>query len=187
MMDTLRLCLSAIALLVAIRGPEAEADVAVKNFRQIFESLKVVTGISNPPADIVGYYQKNQAILPVAGKVTEVSGNMLRAFAGLTGLFCKSLIANDATLPSDQRQAHSQVDFTAAPAAMTADIRTSVINDYALMFWSRDPSSTEITTLLTAMSQAEKALPAGVPASTKSVLLGACTAAGSSIDALVIN
>jgi hypothetical protein len=173
------------ALALAAAGPAlADESISIKNFRQIYDSLKVVTAVT-PDAEIQQAYREARTRLPRYGRIDEVSSPMLLAVTSLSGSFCKKMIAVDAarTDPA-QRRAHRQVNFAQGPAGLSAAIKGSVAAEYAKLFWQRDPTSAEITMLTTAMD--ESAATVGTTAAdTQKVLKVACTAVAASLESFV--
>lgn len=178
--------LAAVILLLGFSNRVFAADsISVKNFRQIFDSLRVITGVV-PDAEVNQAYQDAKNRLPRYGRIDEVSSPMLLAVTAVSGSFCKKMIAIDASIANrTNRRAHRMVDFTLGPSGMTSDIRRSVIQEYSRLFWQRDPVDSEIQTVLTTMADAATAIPTTTPADTQKVLKVACTAVASSLESYI--
>ena len=159
-------------------------EIAIKNFREIFESLIKATGVTPTQTHITAYQQVRDA-LPKFGEIEEYTPAMSLGVLKLSGHFCKSLIAEDAAKPPVQRRAHKEVDFQKPPKEMSESIRMSVIHSYAGLFWQATPASNEVLRLLNLMEKL--AASASVTSQgTKDVLLMTCTAVASAVEFLVI-
>lgn len=154
---------------------------AVKNFRQIFQSMQVATGIAGDSSAISSFWADSSGRLPKNGEVGEINTPAVLTLQSLASLFCKEMIAKDAGLPAGSRQAHRQVDFSLLPHGLSLSVRESVIEEYAAMFWGRSPSSVERILLLESMDRLVEELPATI-AGTQQLLLLGCTMMGSSVD-----
>jgi len=70
-----RLMKTILILLAAAVAQPAQAGLAVKNFREIFDSFVVSTGVDPSDPDINAYYSQSFTRLPMTGAVTEVSSS----------------------------------------------------------------------------------------------------------------
>ena len=180
-------CLFVMLGVLGIPTVHANADVvAVKNFRQVLEYLYLTTGVNPATADIAQYYAQGSTRLPKEGSVEEVSAPMLLTFASLSALFCKNMIQADSLVVDvSKRQAHSKVDFKKVPsAALTDEVRKSVIEEYAGLFWRRSPSELELASLNHAITQALMGRP-DVAVENSNALLVPCTAVASSLESII--
>jgi hypothetical protein len=171
------------ALLAA--APQAQAGLAVKNFREIFDSLVVSTGVSPTDQAINDYYSQSFTRLPMTGAVGEVSSSGLLTLTALSGMFCSSMIASDAKLDPTQRRATQAVDFTKSPRGLSAKIQESVIEAYFGLFLSRSPSPTELQALKDEFTEAAQNL-GDTAADTPSALSVVCTSVASSLESLIL-
>src|ERR1700722_13917385 len=89
----------------------AHAQLAVKNFREIFDSLQISTGVDPNDPNINAYYAQSYTRLPMTGAVGEVTSPGLLTLTALSGMFCSAMITNDAKLDPSQRRATQPVDF----------------------------------------------------------------------------
>lgn len=169
--------------LVAGQAQGAGTEPAIKNFRQIFQSMRVATGISGDSQAISSFWAESQGRLPRNGEVGEVNTPALLTFQSLAALFCKEMIDKDMSLPAAQRQAHRQVDFRLLPTAYSLAVRESVIEEYSAMFLGRSPDAVERILMLESMERLAESLPS-VAASTGQYFLLSCTLVGSSVDSL---
>jgi hypothetical protein len=162
-----------------------QVAVGVKNFQQLLASYAAITGVDPGDSDISDYFAQSKTRLPKKGRVDELSSPALLTAGALGGLFCEKMIASDAALPAAQRRAHKQVDFTKAPAAaLTSDVRTSVVGEYAGMFWQRSATATEQAALLAVFD--ESVTSGGTtPADTLLALRPVCGAVAGSLATLV--
>jgi hypothetical protein len=176
----------ALALFLSLAAPAAWAagvQPAIKNFRQIFQSLVAATGIPGTTGDIASYYADAQTRLPRNGVVGEVSAPMMLSFTALSSLFCRDMIQADRAKAPSSRRAHKKVDFTKGQDAFTPAIRENVIEEYAGLFWGRSPSAIETLLVLELIDEVGAGeLPAA--AVLDQMLLLACTSVASSVDGL---
>src|SRR5262249_42534089 len=89
------------------------ADTTLKNFREIYESMALVTGI-NPGENLElrQLFEKVQQQLPAQGRPDELTAPMIRAAANLGAGFCDRMIQKDsAEADPSLRRAHKKVDF----------------------------------------------------------------------------
>lgn len=159
-------------------------NVGMKNFRQIIASLYKITGVSLSDATVLETTTRLRSRLPTNGQVTELSAPMVLAMAEMTGAFCFQFIENDAALPAAQRRAHKLVVFGEGPQSLTPAIRTSVIGEYANLFWQRDPTADETTALNALFDGVTKDAPNQADELKRS-LRGVCAAVAGSLDTLV--
>ncbi len=174
-----------LILIAAAIAQPAQAGLAVKNFREIFDSLQVSTGVDPNDPDINAYYTQSYTRLPMTGAVTEVSSPGLLTFTALSGLFCSKMIATDATLAAAQRRATGPVDFTKGPKSLTAAIQQTVIENYFGLFLSRSPSQAELQTLQQEFSDVTKELTNNAT-DTPTALSAVCTSVASSLESLLL-
>src|SRR5438552_1932252 len=106
-------------------------DLSIKNFREIFESYALITGVPRTDAEVIAKFNDVKTKLPQKGAVEEISSPMTFAVTQLAIPFCKKMIAADANRPVGQRLAHKKIDFLKAPKALfTADIVQATVKDY---------------------------------------------------------
>ena len=184
--DTMRTTgkLAIYTLIAAVAAPAFAGVVpAVKNSRRILQSLVVATGVPATHPPIAAYYGGASSRLPRFGQASEVNAPMMLTFATLASLFCQEFIRRDADLPPAQRRAHSLIDFTRGPDAMTVAVRERTIEEYAELFFGRGPSAVERLLFLEEMDQLG-AGQAPAPQLTRDILLATCTTVASSVDSL---
>jgi hypothetical protein len=186
--------------------------IGIRNLDQLTLSMSTVTGVAladgsgNPIkatnasggtyADAANggapltFSSFNTTIMPwlsADGNAAGVTASMLLSTTGLAGIFCSTMLHNEATTPNLLKT----VKWTAGSKGLTSAIQSTVIGVFATSFWRRDPSATEATILTQSISDAIAGL-AGTgitdPSSqaTQTVLLVPCTAALSSIAFLSI-
>jgi hypothetical protein len=182
-----RLLRSSVPLLLALTfAVPAQAGIAVKNFREIYDSLVVSTGVTPAAYPAIDqFYAQSYTRLPLTGSVNEVTSPGLLAFTGLAGIFCSAMVSNDSQLAAAQRRATQNVDFTKGPKALTVSIQQSVIENYFGLFLSRSPSQTELQTLEDEFTEVNKNLTTQ-PADTATSLSVVCTSVASSLESLLL-
>src|SRR3954471_1832956 len=72
--------------------------LAVKNFRQVFDSLVVSTGVSPSDSAINDFYSSSYSRLPMTGSVNEINSSGLLTMTALSGMFCNKMVATDSKL-----------------------------------------------------------------------------------------
>ena len=168
-------------------GTHSFADVAVgvKNFRQLFDSYVVITGVNALDTEVQQTYQATMTRLPKDSDVEQLTTPMVLGVASLGGVFCKKMIANDAAKTDvTTRRAHTKVDFTKGPADLSDEIKKSVITEYAGLFWQRTPTDEEQAALLEVFSGAATGT-VGTPAETTAVLRATCASVASSLNTII--
>jgi hypothetical protein len=173
-----------ILVAVSVAQP-AHAQLAVKNFREIFDSLQVSTGVDPTDPGINAYYAQSYTRLPMTGAVAEVTSPGLLTFTAISGMFCQVMVANDAKLVAAQRRATGPVDFTQGPKALTADIEQAVIENYFGLFLSRSPSAAELQLLQVEFTDVIKEL-SDKATETPTALTAVCTSVASSLESLLL-
>jgi len=175
-----------LAAAVAAASTPARANgLAVKNFRQVFDSLAVSTGVSPSDQAINDFYAQSYSRLPMTGSVTEVNSPALLTLTGLSGMFCNKMVVADSKLASAARRAHQAVDFTQGPAGLSSAIRQQTIEAYFGLFLSRSPSKEELAVIDGELDELAQNL-GTKPADTLTALTAACTTVASSLDSLIL-
>lgn len=161
------------------------SSIALKNFREIYESMKIVTGVV-PSQSLYDLYQSVKDSLPKAGGVEEYNTLMQLDVSLLGGTFCREMITKDAAQTNPTlRWAHKDVDFAQPASGLTSVIRHSVIGEYAALFWQREATAEELNVLDTAMATLASQLGAGTD-STIDMLVANCATQINTIDFLTI-
>ena len=109
--------MGAFAFAVLMAGSPAQAQIGIKNFRQIIQSFNSLTGVMVTDPDVKATIEETRSRLPKFGRADEVNSAMLLAMTSLSGIFCQKLIAADAQKSPDQRRAHKSVDFAKIPSS----------------------------------------------------------------------
>ena len=192
--------------------PPVPGTIGIRNLDQLTLSMSTVTGVpmtsslgtptqatdSNgntyPDAANGGvpltFESFNTTITPwlsADGNATGVTASMLLSTTGLAGIFCSTLLHNEAKSPN----LLTAVKFSAGSKGLTAAVTASVIETFSTLFWRRDPSATEAQILAQSIADATAGL-AGTgitdpsTQATQTILLVPCTAALSSIAFLSI-
>jgi hypothetical protein len=179
-----KVCTAMLVASALVAAGAAQAQIAVKNHRQILQSLSLVTGIPLSDQDIQATYTETRSRLPREGTLDEISSPMLLANTALAGMFCKKMIERDSALPSDQRTILRDFDFSDRTVRFPRVQRLAVINDFAGVFWQRGASDGEAEVLLETFGYANEQL-ALTKAERMSTLVTGCTAIASSISSLL--
>ncbi len=155
----------------------ASATVGVKNFRQLEGSLRAVLGVSLATEETRGILKR----LPIDGKADKVSSSSLLATVQLVGAYCEQFIAVELRQKSNARRVHAKVDFFSPASKFSPAARESVVENYARVFWQRMPTEAEKSELLTLMADIESQSEQPKKKLWE-MLIGVCTAAGSSVE-----
>jgi hypothetical protein len=161
------------------------ADPNLKNFRQLNSSLSNVTGVSTADPEVLTTFSSVRTRLPQTGAIEEMSSPMLMGMFSLAGIYCRKMINDDSTKPVPIRRVHKDVDFSPGTRRLTQDMRMSVIDDYANLFWQRSLTPEETRLMYEAMdtSTVNQAL---TLQDRISVLLTTCTIFGSSLEFMIL-
>ena len=160
-------------------------EVSIKDFRELYESLKTSMNLDPAPSDALKtLYDSVYEILPPSGDVKEYNASMQWALTKLTAEFCRQRIKKDALLPSDARWLHKKVDFSHPPKAQTEMPFT--LNEYADVFWQRAVKPDEEKILDDFAKGVANALPDN-STSLVPYLASLCAIIGTSTDAVVIH
>lgn len=168
---------------VAVECTKTERSdaVALKNFREIFESLQVALRITPLPDGMVSKtFQAIRESLPSAHDVGQYNGSMQWALVKLTSEACRSRIETDSNLPSDKRWLHKKINFKTSPQAQDL---SSAVMDYAAVFWQRPTKNNEETAISTFLESIIKESPDEVK-SLVSILTALCSMMGSATEAI---
>jgi hypothetical protein len=175
-------CLSLI-LAIGTLSTEARAAVVLKNFRQIYESLIIATGVDGSDPAVSEYYAKVRNRLPKEGKPEEITAPAMLGYSALSGVFCKRMIEKDKAITDvTKRQAHAAIDFKKLPNQIDDNTRKKLLNTYSDLFWQREPTGDEMNTLLVLMKTAQTA---NTTADLQNILIVTCTAVAASLTSLI--
>lgn len=173
------------------RTHEILGTVGVKNVSQVAMAMSTVTGVPITSSYAVGAATTTLAaqaesirpLLSTDGKVEDMNASMLLAITGMAGGFCRAFLEVEASQANaGMRKAHASVTFPSGPSALTDEQAEQVIEQYAKLFWRREPNDDELKILKIAIMEAKsgQAVPANTAAArtaaTKELLLVPCAA-----------
>lgn len=158
----------------------SRATPGIAHFRQARESLAAITNVDPNAAAPLAYYNDAVTRLPKDGVIAEVNGTTLLAITGLSGVFCKEMIATEKTTAAASRTVHTMLDYTKKIEEIPAETRAQWVTALARRFWQRDPVEAESQTLLRLIDRVQ----AG-GGTTEQAALVLCTAAAASLDSIV--
>lgn len=166
---------------------EDTKPVTVAYSENTLVSMQQQTGIAMPSARTLAAANTAKAKITETGIVNTVNAPGLMAVTNVAGEICLDLVTEEKAKAAADRRFFNQVDFTAAPTAMTAAGKSDLVRRMARNFWGRNETVAEKTVLLTSIDAAT-ADPArtGVdgPTDTEDVTLFTCTAMLASLDAI---
>lgn len=174
-----RALLSSIAVASMLSGTAAQAEIGIKNFRQIIQSFSSLTAVPLTDTDVKATIDETQSRLPKFGRPDEVNSAMLLAMTSLSGIFCQKMIQSDSVKTVDQRRVHKMVDFTKIPSTYNDDARKAIMEEYAQLFWGRSASEMEKTALIKTFQDMQTSAGDTVDG-LKKALKATCTVVGSS-------
>lgn len=160
------------------------SEVSIKNFREIYESLKVSTNLE-PDAAAQSYqtYLKVFEILPTSGKVGEYGPSMQFAWVRLASEFCRERILKDAATSPASRWLHKKIDFSKS-AGLQSDL-SFLFGEYADVFWQRAQTPDEESSLTQFWKNTVTEL-GNTPESTIQALTAVCAVMGTTSDSILI-
>ena len=160
------------------------ATVGVKSFRQLYQQLSYVTGLTAAANSVVRTnFNAGQSVLSGDGDAETTSATMILAMTSLTGVFCDQFVKAEAATPAASRRIYVSIDFTKDQRSLTEATRRELIEKFAGAFWQRKPRDEETGIMLQALAEAETGRPYNTT-ETKSLAVLPCVLAGSSLDAL---
>lgn len=167
-------------------APGFAAQIALKNFREIFESLSVASGVK-PTAQMIQAFNAVRDSLPKNGDPEEYSAPMNMAVTRLAGHFCQAFVLADAAKADPKlRRSHKKIQFNKGPKDLTAEAKREVITDYARFYWQRDPEASEMETILALIDDLSTSVQLPATDAVRQVLALTCTSMASSLDFLAI-
>ena len=125
-------------LLVIILG-QAHGGIAIKNFREFYESLQVSTGIG-ASQNFVKAFTAVKEQLPQSGLPSEMNASAQMGMLALSSTACDEMITSDSKLDVDKRWVHRQIDFSKTADQLLMEPANSVFEEYAGIFWQRNPT-----------------------------------------------
>ncbi len=170
-----------LTLAVLFFANTAGADLGIKNYRQLYSSMAVVTGVPKDNRTTAAYFSTAYRRLSENGNVSGVTAPLLLTTTVLASRFCKEMIQMDSLKASGQRMAHGSVDFTKGPGSLSAEAQKDILTSYAYLFWGLEPTASELSIGLTTLNEAKQGQPE-TPDSLKKVLMAACTPALASLN-----
>jgi len=157
------------------------ADVGIKNYRQLYSTMSVVTGVpKNNPATST-YFTTAYRRLSETGAVTSVTAPLLLTTTVLASRFCKEMINIEAGKNSGQRTAHGAVDFAKGPKSFIESSQRDVLTRYAYLFWGMQPTQNELNIGLQVFAESAQGL-TDTADNLRKVLLAGCSPALASLN-----
>jgi hypothetical protein len=151
-----------LMVLLVPRLGATDPVLSIKNYRQLYSSMSVVTGVPKTNPIVSDYFQKSFRRLSETGQVGSVSAPLLLTSTVLASRFCDQFILSESKLPESQRKAHAGIDFTKGPASLNSNTKIAVLDNYGRLFWGRSPDATERDVGLKAFEESSARL-ANVP------------------------
>ncbi len=150
-------------------------------------SMQQQTGIQTPSARTIAAANTAKAKITETGKVDSVNAPGLMAVTNVAGEICLDLVTEEKAKATADRRFFNQIDFAAAPTALTAANKADLVRRMARNFWGRNETVAEKTVLLTsidAVTADPRRMGVTDGTDTEDVSIFACTAMLSSLDAI---
>jgi hypothetical protein len=161
--------------------------VTVTQSENLLISMQSITGLQNVSARTITAGNVAKAKVSETGKADSINGPMWLSITNLSGEVCLDLITDEKAKAQADRRFFGQVNFTAAPAALTPEIKDDVIRRMARNFWGRNETASERTVIKSSLDAA--ALDPRRPGvsdviETEDVLIFTCSAMLASLDSV---
>lgn len=166
---------------------EDTKPVTTVNSENLLVSMQSVTGIQAVSARTLTAATNAKAKITETGKADSINGPMWLSITNLSGEVCLDLITDEKAKAQGARRFFGQVNFNAAPSAMSSEIKDDVIRRMARNFWGRNETVAERTVIKSSLDEA-LAQPRRTGVSdaieTEDALIFTCSAMLASLDAM---
>jgi hypothetical protein len=143
----------AISLMVLIGLQAHAADpVRLKIGREIYAAYSSITGVASDQ-ELRDLLKANQDRLPKTGAPEELSNSGVLAATELGGMFCRKALNKETTQSAGSRILFTNVDFNRGPSQFTEFKREALLDHLATLFWQRNITAAEKTSLATMMTK----------------------------------
>lgn len=166
---------------------EDTKPVTVVHSENLLVSMQSITGLQTVSARTLTAANNAKAKVTETGKADSVNGPMWLSITNLSGEVCLDLITDEKAKAQDARRYFGQVNFTAAPSAMTAAVKDDLIRRMARNFWGRNETVAERTVLKSSIDAAildPRRTGVSDAVETEDVLIFTCSAMLASLDAV---
>jgi len=175
------ICSSSLSVTANAATEIRNQEVNVKNFRQMYYSLSVATGISTRNAELQRTFQEVKSRLPQTGSASEITTTAILAYTALAGMFCKKMILNDRDRSDQNRRAHTGVNFNGDQTQFDQTLKERLIQKYSELFLQRPASQEELSSTSITFDEVGGIETMG-SASVPKVLEAACTSIAASLN-----
>ena len=156
--------------------PGTKTAVLVDSNR-VLSHLSTCAGVASPSDITNAVYENKKSSISSSGAANTVTAPMMMAIANISGEVCNDLINQE---QASGGRIFTNVDF-GANVMPTSPVLTDAITRLSLSCWQRQPSSSEISTLLTMTDS----IGATEQQAARKASLMICTAMLTSLDALL--
>ncbi len=166
---------------------EDTKPVTTVHSENLLVSMQSVTGLETVSARTLTAATNAKAKVSETGKADSVNGPMWLSITNLSGEMCLDLITDEKAKAQADRRFFGQVNFTAAPSAMTAEVKDDLIRRMARNFWGRNETMAERTVLkstIDAVVLDPRRTNVTDAVETEDVLIFTCSAMLASLDAV---
>jgi hypothetical protein len=165
---------------------EDTKPVTVAYSETTLPSMQLQTGIQTPSTRTLQANTLAKTKFTETGKVDTLNAPGLMAVTNLAGEVCLDLITEEKAKAASARRFFNQVDFTKAPAVLTAANKSDLVRRMSRNFFGRNETVAEKTLILSSLDAAiSDARRTGVSdaTDTEDTMIYVCTAMLSSLDA----
>jgi hypothetical protein len=166
---------------------EDPKPVTVTNAENLLVTMQSVTGLQNISQNTINAANIAKAKVTETGKADSINGPMWLSITNLSGDMCLDLVNDEKAKAQADRRFFGQVNFTAAPSALTPENKDDLIRRMARNFWGRNETPAERTVIKSSLDAAlvdPRRPGASDAAETEDVLIFTCSAMLASLDAV---
>ncbi len=162
------------------------ATIGVSHFGQIYTSLKNLTCVTNPSADLVEEQYILNPIYSQNGLANSVSQTTLTVTMRISSKFCEEAYTREANIASANRCVYKNVNYQAGPEQFNSAALEALTRDITRRFWSKTISSEELAVFMTGLNNIANASTASGAEKVRQISVVACTLAFNSINGLAM-
>jgi hypothetical protein len=166
---------------------EDPKPVTVTNAENLLVTMQSVTGLQNISQNTINAANIAKAKVTETGKADSINGPMWLSITNLSGDMCLDLVNDEKAKAQADRRFFGQVNFTAAPSALTPENKDDLIRRMARNFWGRNETPAERTVIKSSLDAAlvdPRRPGASDAAETEDGLIFTCSAMLASLDAV---
>jgi hypothetical protein len=166
---------------------EDTKPVTVTHSENLLVTMQSITGLQTVSQNTINAANAAKAKVTETGKADSINGPMWLSITNLSGELCLELVNDERGKAQADRRFFGQVNFTAAPSAMTPEIKDDVIRRMARNFWGRNETAAERTVIKSSLDAARvdpRRTGVSDAVETEDALIFTCSAMLASLDAV---